>query len=120
MPIELIFFDVWGPSLIFLSNRNKYYVSFVDHFNKYTWPFPVSHISDIMKVFISFQILVERQFNCKIKLAQTDLGTEFCSLHTFFANIGIQHQVTRPHTSKQNGSIERKHCYIVEIGLSYC
>lgn len=35
-PLELIFFDVWGPAPDSVG-RYKYYVSFVDDFSKFTW-----------------------------------------------------------------------------------
>ena len=117
-PFELIFSDVWGPSPIMSTNGNKYYVSFIDHFSKYTWLFPIPAKSSVMQIFCSFQKLVERQFNCKIKSIQTDWGGEYRSLHTYFANIGIRHRITCPHTSQQNGSVERKHRHIIETGLS--
>jgi len=117
-PLELIFSDVWGPSPIMSTNGNKYYVSFVDHFNKYTYLFPILAKSSVMQIFCSFQKLVECQFNCKIKSIQTDWGGEYPSLHTYFENIGIQHRITCPHTSQQNKSVERKYRHIIEIGLS--
>ena len=100
------------------TSGNKFYVSFLDHYSKYTWLYPIPQKSDVYKVFCSFQKLVERQFNCKIKSVQTDWGGEYRSLHKYFENIGIQHRVSCPHTSQQNGSIERKHRHIVETGLS--
>ena len=77
-----------------LTNGNKYYVSFVDHFSKYTWLFQISAKSSVMQIFCSFQKLVERQFNCKIKSIQTNWVGECRSFHTYFANIGIQHRIT--------------------------
>jgi histone deacetylase 1/2 len=46
--LELIFSDVWGPSPIMSTHNNKYYVSFVDHFSKYTWLFPILAKSSVM------------------------------------------------------------------------
>jgi hypothetical protein len=34
-PLELIFSDVWGPACDSI-NKNKYYVSFIDDFSKFT------------------------------------------------------------------------------------
>jgi histone deacetylase 1/2 len=117
-PLELIFSDVWGPSPFMSTTGNKYYVSFVDHFSKFTWLYPIPNKSSVMPIFCLFQKLVERQFNCKIKSVQTDWGGEYRSLHTYFTKIGIQHRISCPHTSQQNGSVERKHRHIVEMGLS--
>jgi hypothetical protein len=49
---------------------------------------------------------------------QTDWGGEYERLHSFFKKIWISHHVSCPHTHQQNGSAERKHRHIVEMGLS--
>jgi histone deacetylase 1/2 len=61
---------------------------------------------------------VERQFNHKILAAQTNWGGEYQALNSFFQRIGISHHISYPHAHQQNGSAERKHRHIVEIGLS--
>ena len=53
-PLDLIFSDVWGPSPICSINGRRYYVSFVDHFSKFTWLFPIKLKSDVMNVFKVF------------------------------------------------------------------
>jgi hypothetical protein len=49
---------------------------------------------------------------------QTDWGGEYQKLNSFFKQIGIIHHVSCPHAHQQNGSAERKHRHIVEVGLS--
>jgi hypothetical protein len=39
-------------------------------------------------------------------------------LNSFFKKIGIEHHVSCPHAHQQNGSAERKHRHIVEVGLA--
>jgi histone deacetylase 1/2 len=62
--------------------------------------------------------MVERQFNHKILAVQSDWGGEYQSLNSFFKRLGIAHHVLCPHAHQQNGSAERKHRHIVEVGLS--
>jgi len=69
-------------------------------------------------VFLNFQALVERQFDCKILALQSDWGGEYEKLNSFFQKIGISHHVSCPHAHQQNGSAERKHRHIVEVGLA--
>jgi hypothetical protein len=57
-------------------------------------------------------------FNKKILVVQTDWGGEYQKLNTFFHQIGISHHVSCPYAHRQNGSAERKHRHIVEVGLS--
>jgi histone deacetylase 1/2 len=49
---------------------------------------------------------------------QTDWGGKYEKLNTFFQQAGITHHVSCPHTHQQNGSAERKHHHIVEVGLA--
>ena len=67
-----------------------------------------------------FCAYVENQFNVKIKVFQTDGGSEFLStifkdyLHTH----GILHFISCPYTPQQNGLVEMKHRHIVETALT--
>jgi histone deacetylase 1/2 len=116
-PLELIFSDVWGPAPVSVG-RHTYYVSFIDDFSKYTWIYLIKNKSDVFQVFRDFQQLVERKFDKKIISVQSDWGGEYEKLHSFFQRIGISHQVSCPRAHQQNGSAERKHRHIVEIGLA--
>ncbi|WVZ83847.1 hypothetical protein U9M48_030944 [Paspalum notatum var. saurae] len=116
-PLELIFSDVWGPAPTSVG-RHNYYVSFIDDFSKYTWIYLLKKKSDVFQAFQIFQNFVERKFNRKIITMQTDWGGEYEKLHSFFQQIGIAHHVSCPHAHQQNGSAERKHRHIVEVGLA--
>jgi histone deacetylase 1/2 len=61
---------------------------------------------------------VERLFDRKIVVVQSDWGGEYEKLNSFFTKVGITHLVSCPHTHQQNGAAERKHRHIVEVGLS--
>jgi histone deacetylase 1/2 len=49
---------------------------------------------------------------------QTDWGGEYEKVNSFFRKVGNTHHVSCPHAHQQNGSTERKHRHIVEVGLS--
>jgi histone deacetylase 1/2 len=115
--LDLVFFDVWGPAPNSVS-QNKYYVSFIDDYSKFTWVYLLRQKSEVFSVFHNFQSLVERQFDRKIRSIQTDWGGEYRALSTFFTNMGISHHVSCPHAHQQNGFAERKHRHIVEVGLT--
>jgi hypothetical protein len=116
-PLELIFSDVWGPACDSFG-RNKYYVSFIDDYSKFTWIYLLKHKSEVFQCFHDFQNLVERQFDRKILALQSDWGGEYEKLNSFFSKTGIVHLVSCPHAHQQNGAAERKHRHIVEVGLS--
>jgi histone deacetylase 1/2 len=115
-PLDLVFSDVWGPAPTSVG-RHDYYVSFIDDYSKFTWIYLLRRKSEVFQCFHDFQNLVERQFNRKIRAVQTDWGGEYQSLNSF-KRIGIDHHVSCPHAHQQNGSAERKHRHIVEMGLS--
>jgi hypothetical protein len=116
-PLELIFSDVWGPAPNSVGGKN-YYVSFIDDYNKFTWIYLLKFKSGVFQKFNEFQGLVERLFNQKIIAIQTDWGGEYQKLHSLFEKVGITHYVSCPHAHQQNGSAERKHRHIVEVGLA--
>jgi hypothetical protein len=72
----------------------------------------------VFNIFLEFQSLVERMFNKKIISVQSDWGGEYEHLNSYFRKLGITHQVSCPHTHQQNGSVERKHHHIVDMGLA--
>jgi hypothetical protein len=45
------------------SDGFKYYVIFVDHFTKYIWLYPLTHISQVKNVFFRFKAITEKYFH---------------------------------------------------------
>jgi len=62
----------------------------------------------------SFVLLVQNQFNTKIKTIITDNDVEFL-LKDFYRKNGILHQSSCVGTSQQNGIVERKHQHILVV-----
>jgi histone deacetylase 1/2 len=92
-------------------------VSFIDDFSKFTWIYLLKYKQEVFQNFHEFQSLFERLFDRKIIAMQADWGG-YQKLHAFFDRVGILHRVSCPHTHQQNGSAERKHRHIVEVGLA--
>lgn len=88
----------------------------MDDFSKYTWLFPLKVKYDVYFTFIVFITYVETSIGNKIKCLRSDYRGGFSStLFTFFLKSnGISHQLSCPHTPKQNGCPERKHRHLVE------
>lgn len=57
------------------------------------------------------------QLNCSTKYIQTDWGGEYRTFTSYLQTNIIGHCLTCPHTTEQNGIIERKHRHIIELGL---
>jgi histone deacetylase 1/2 len=116
-PLEQVFSDVWGPAPLSVG-KHAYYVSFIDDFSKFIWIYLLKKRSDVYQAFLNYQQYVERKFDRKIVTMQTDWGGEYEKLNGFFQKVGITHHVSCPHAHQQNGSAERKHRHIVEVGLT--
>ena len=108
---------MWGPAPQSVG-RYQYYVSFIDDFSMFTWIYLLRNRFEVFQVFLNSQQYVECLFNRRIITMQTDWGGEYQKLNSFFQKIGIVHHVSCPHAHQQNGSAERKHRLIVEVGLS--
>jgi hypothetical protein len=85
-PLELVFSDVWGPPPISVG-RNRYYVSFINDYNKYVWIYLIKHKSEVFQKFNEFQNLVERLFNRKIVAMQTDCGVNTRNFTPFLSEL---------------------------------
>lgn len=119
-PLDKIHRDLWGPSPIVSNQGFKYYAILVDDYSRFSWLFPLKCKSDFFQVFVNFQKQVQKQYNTKIKVFQSDGGGEFTShlLRNHLASQGIQHQLSCPSTPQQNGLAERKHRHLTELALS--
>ena len=116
-PFQLIHTDLWGPAPVTSTEGYRYYVHFIDDFSRYVWMYPLKLKFDTLSTFSYFNNLFERQFDCKIKSVQADWGGEYRSLAPLLAQLGIVFRHPCPHSHQENGKAERKHHYIVELGL---
>jgi len=107
-----------GPCLCKFCKQQSFYLSVVDDFSKYTWLFPLATKSEVCSNFLRFKHLVETFFNTKIKSVQSDNDGEFHPLQSALNSMGTSYRLSYPHTHHQMGTVERKHCHIVETGLS--
>ncbi|KAL5715327.1 hypothetical protein ACHQM5_017160 [Ranunculus cassubicifolius] len=119
-PFGKIHCDLWGPAPVSSVQRFRYYVIFVDDCTRYTWYFPLKHKSEFFQCFIDFLKYVQTQFDKKMRIFQSDGGGEFTGTQflSYLRDHGILHQLSCPHTSEQNGRVERKHRNVTELGLS--
>ena len=120
IPLELLHNDVWGPSPLISFNGNRYYVSFIDNFSKFTWLFPIAYKSDVPSIIQKCVPFIENQISHKLRVFQSNGGGEFYNnfLQCFFESKGISHPKSCPYTPEQNGIVERKHHHTVETVMS--
>jgi len=96
LPLQLILYDLWGPSHVTSSLGYSYYVSFVDAHSCYTWIYFLKSKSNTLHIFKQFQSMAELQLNQKIKEVQTDWGGEFRPFTPFLNSLGIHHRFICP------------------------
>ncbi|GJS11483.1 integrase, catalytic region, zinc finger, CCHC-type containing protein [Tanacetum coccineum] len=71
---------------------------------------------ETFEVLIDFLRLVQRGLHAQVRIIQTNKGTEFLNktLHAYFAQEGIEHQMSTTRTPKQNSVVERWNRTLVE------
>jgi len=97
---------------------HHYYISFVDHYSKYVWIYPLINKIGAFSIFLEFKIHVKKFLARSIKALQTDGGGEFIKFKPYLSSQGIAHHLFCPHISYQNGTAERKHRHFVKTGLT--
>lgn len=96
----------------------RYYVHFIDATTMFTWFYPLKNKYDTLATFIHFKTNSELHTGHRIKSFQSEGGGEFTALSSYLSSHGIHHRVSCPYTPQQNGLAERKHRYIIDIGLT--
>ncbi|KAK9049437.1 hypothetical protein SSX86_031595 [Deinandra increscens subsp. villosa] len=119
-PLDLVHCDLWGPSPVTGVHGFRYYAAFVDDASRFCWIYPLKTKSDFFLALQIFLNFVQTQFSTKLKVFQSDGGTEFTNkkVQQLFETNGTLHRISCPYTPQQNGRVERKHRHIVETGLT--
>ena len=66
----------------------------------------------------SFVVMTKTQFRATVKTIRSDNALELSKSYEileFFASTGIVHQTSCVYTPQQNGIVERKHRYLLEV-----
>lgn len=87
-----------GPN-IQSSDGYHYYVIFIDHYTRFSSIFSLKRNYEVVDIFKTFKLFVEKQFNNQILTLYSNNGGEYLALKSFLANNGIKHLTTPPHTS---------------------
>ena len=90
---ELIHVDIWGPYKTPTVYNQKYFLTIVDDFSRFTWIFLMQFKSEASYKLQTFCSFVENQFSVRVKTIRSDNGPEFF-MKDFFASNGIVHQTS--------------------------
>ena len=108
-PLDLVAFDLWGPSRTPSAGGRIYLMIVVDAGTSYKWGAYLSDKSDDMTLaaFESFRTRAETMTGHKIRRLRTDGAFGSAAWEAYCQQHGITHEVTAPHSSAQNGLAER-------------
>ena len=119
-PLQLIQVDLCGSFRYKNFKSDKYFMTIRDAYLRYYHVMHLKNKSDAPEELITWIKRTENHFSTRggfrVGAIRTDNGGEFVNyvLHDFFKEHGIEHQLTVPHSSFQNGAVERAHRTIEE------
>jgi hypothetical protein len=118
--LQKVHSDVVGPIKIPSFSGSKYFVTFIDEASNKVWIYLLKRKDEVFTKFKEFVSEVENQTGRKIKILQTDNGSEYCSTEfsDYLKSKGIIHRRSAPYTPEQNGLAERMNRTIVESARS--
>ena len=100
--------DLWGPSLVQMSEHSWYYASFTDDYTRFTNLYLLKLKSDTFDSYLSYEVWLSTQHDMKIKCLQSDRGGEYMSeeFTKYLKLKGTKHHVTVHDTPEHNGVAE--------------
>lgn len=116
---RIIHADVCGPIDKSIGG-SAYFVVFKDDYSHMRFVHFLKHKSEVCGRIKAFIRLSEKECGHRIKMLQTDNGTEFVNecVTGLLEENGIRHRKTVPYTPEQNGSVEREMRTIFEAARS--
>jgi Reverse transcriptase (RNA-dependent DNA polymerase)/Pol polyprotein, beta-barrel domain/GAG-pre-integrase domain/gag-polypeptide of LTR copia-type len=108
-PLDLVAFDLWGPSRVQSAGGKLYMMIIVDGGCSYKYGVYLSDKSDATTIpaFDNFRIKAENLTGRKIRRLRTDRAFESAAWEEYCRSHGIIHEFTAPYSSAQNGLAER-------------
>ncbi|GJR68861.1 retrovirus-related pol polyprotein from transposon TNT 1-94 [Tanacetum coccineum] len=110
--------DLFGPFAVRSDEENRYTLSLVDDYFRYTW---TRFLKDKTEAFDQFEIFskkIQNQLRCKIVSIRTDHGRKFdneMQFEEFYNTNEITHNFSAPRTPRSNGVVERKNRTLQEM-----
>ena len=109
-PLQVVHSDLCGPMQTTSLDGNRYFISFIDDFTRFTILYFLKEKSGAFKAFTSYKAYVENHGQHKISTIRSDNGGEYFSKEwiKFCEDHGIRHEHTVPYNPQQNGIAKRK------------
>lgn len=115
--LVLIHTDVCGPLQLPTPRGNRYILTLIDDYSRYSHIYLIKHKSDVREKIIEFVEEMKTQNGKVPKVIRSDRGGEYMDgeLRKYFRKKGIKTQLTVPKTPQQNGIAERKNRTLIEM-----
>lgn len=116
--LELIHTDLNGPHNTTGYGGEKYFLTFIDDYSKFTTIFCIKSKGETASCFIEFVNLIENKFNKRVKKLQCDNGKEYLNrdIYNFIRHKGIELLPCPPYVHELNGVAERYNRSAMDIG----
>nr|KYP48216.1 Retrovirus-related Pol polyprotein from transposon TNT 1-94 [Cajanus cajan] len=112
---QLIHCDLCGPYRTPIFCGARYFLTIVDDFSRVVWIYLLVNKKEVFHYLSQFITMVERQFAKQVTIVRSDNGIEFTSIRNYFLDRGIMHETSCIGTPQQNGRVERKHRYTLNV-----
>ena len=108
-PLDLVAFDLWGPSRVQSVGGKIYLMIIIDAGTSYKYGAYLHDKSDLttLATFEIFRAQAETVTGKKIRRLRTDRAYELAAWGEYCQRNGITHEFTAPYSSAQNGLAER-------------
>ena len=105
-----VYVNLCGPMAVASRSGNLYSMNVIDDFSGYVWSIPLRSKSDASSALQTWHKAVTVQSGETLRVLVSDNGELVTkSTKDWCDREGIEHQVTAPYTSAQNGRAERLH-----------
>ncbi|GJP82644.1 hypothetical protein CLOP_g12891 [Closterium sp. NIES-67] len=109
-PLALVHMDVVGPTRAPSLSGSRYFLTIVDDHTRAVWVYPLKSKGEVAAAVLKeWMPRAQRECGHKVKVIRSDNGGEFigADFEGELKRKGIQHQLTVPYNSQQNGVAER-------------
>ena len=108
--LERVYADLCGPMAVTSRTGNVYAMNIIDDYSGYVWSVPLRSKTDACSAFQTWHKSVTVQMGDTLRILITNNGKLVSkSMQNYCDTHGINHQLTTPYTSAQNGRAERLH-----------
>lgn len=115
-PLELIHSDVCGPIDSNTSQKQRWFITFIDEYTRFAHVYTLESKSDAFEAWCRFYNSVTNLTDFRPKYFRCDRGTEFVNhyFQRFFQDHGMKYQLTTPYSPPSNGLAERYNRTLLE------